>query len=73
MLPLDPCFPLPIKTPWHPPSPTEQPRPAARRAAQGAAYYCPFVSKRAAMDRALANARKEMEELVSDMVERTRR
>ncbi|GBF99888.1 hypothetical protein Rsub_12684, partial [Raphidocelis subcapitata] len=39
----------------------------------GAAYYCPFVNKRAAMDGALKRARVEMEELVSDLVERTRR
>ncbi|KAI8468257.1 MAG: cytochrome P450 [Monoraphidium minutum] len=39
----------------------------------GWSYYCPFVSKKAALYRILRRARKEAEDLVSDMVEKTRR
>lgn len=44
-----------------------------RHPRQGWSYYCPFVSRKDATDRILRRARAEGEEMVSDMVEKTRR
>ena len=40
---------------------------------KGAAYYCPFVSRAGAMERAASRSTREAQEMVNEFVEKTRK
>jgi hypothetical protein len=67
--------PPPHPTPPHPtpPHPTPPHPTPPHPTPQGAAYYCPFMNRKAVVQNVMDRSRAEAEEMVSDFVEKTRR